>query len=187
MLRPRFAFAQTLRQSRLVRAARWLAGFSLLCFSLAAGAEPSARHRLDFVYFGSPECSYCRGWEAVDLSKLKQSSSFRQVRFTKITKPIGSPVPQASLFPEPVKYLREPIAAKLEGAGSPMFAILADGKVLAAWRGAKKYSPEQILEIIRQQQAQSFAGPTPKRAVGSALERGSRAAAQASRAAPAGR
>ncbi len=177
MMRPRIAFAQTLLQRPPGRAARWLAVLSLLCCSLAAGAQPSARHRIDFVYFGSPECSYCRGWEAVDLPKLKRYGSFRQVRFTKVTKAIGSPVPQASSFPEQVKYLREPIAAKLEGAGSPMFAILTDGKVVAAWRGTKKYSPEQILKIIRQQQAQSRTGPTLKLAVHTALEQGSRTAA----------
>ena len=185
MMRPRFAFAQTLLQSPLVQAATWLAVFSLLCCSLAAGAQPSARHRIDFVYFGSPECSYCRGWEARDLPKLKKSGSFRQVRFTKVTKAIGSPVPQASSFPQQVKYLREPIAAKLEGAGSPMFAILADGKVVAAWRGTKKYSPEQILEIIRQQKAQSRTGPTFQPAVHSALQQVSHTAALASGAAPA--
>ena len=81
------------------------------------------------------------------------------------------------MFPEQVKYLREPIAAKLEGAGSPMFAILNDGKVVAAWRGTKKYSPGQILEIIRQQQAQARTGPALGPAVHSGLEQGSRAAA----------
>lgn len=179
MMRLRFTFAKTPRQRRLAAAARWLAVLSLLGCALAAGAQPSASHRIDFVYFGSPECPYCRAWEAVDLVRLKKSGSFRQVRFTKITKAIGSPVPPAASFPQQVKYLREPIAAKIEGAGSPMFAILNDGKVVAAWRGTKKYSPGQILEIIRQQQALSRTDPALKLAVHSAPEQESRAAALA--------
>ena len=174
-------------KTRLARAASLLALFSMLCFSLAATAQGRARPRIDFVYFGSPECSFCRGWEAADLPKLKQSALFRQVRFTKIAKAIGSPVPQAASFPDEIKSLREPIAAKLAGAGSPMFAILNEGKVVEAWRGSKKYSPDQILEIIGQQQAQMFSGPNRKPAVHSAVARKSRAAPLTLSAAPVAR
>ena len=69
------------------------------------------------------------------------------VRFTKITKMIKSPVPSSSWWPEEMKYLRDPIAEKLPGAGSPMFAILADDKVVVAWKGTRK-SPEEILKIF---------------------------------------
>lgn len=155
----------------------------MLCFSLAATAQVAARTRIDFVYIGSPDCPYCRGWEAHDLPRLKESGLFRQVRFTKITKPISSPVPSAFWFPDAVKYLRGPIAEKIQGAGSPMFAILTDGRVVASWRGAKKYSPDQILRIIERQQAQMFTGSTRDRALDSAIARKSRAAPLASSAA----
>lgn len=138
----------------LARAIGVLALFALLCHSLAAAAQVAAAARIDFVFFSSPDCPYCRRWEAVDLQQLEKSRLFKQIRFTKVTKAIGSTVPDVSSFPDEIKRLREPIAEKIKGAGSPMFAILADGQVVAGWRGSKKYSPDQILEIIGQQRAQ---------------------------------
>jgi hypothetical protein len=138
--------------------------FSMLCFAPAANAQHAPASQIDFVYFGSADCPYCRGWEAHDLPQLMKSKVFRQVRLTKITKEIGSPVPPASSFPEAIRQLREPIAENIEGAGSPMFAILADGHVVAGWRGSKKYSADQILGIIEQQEAQSRSGPAVRAA-----------------------
>ncbi len=59
-----------------------------------------------------------------------------------------------------IKHLREPIAEKLKGAGSAMFAILADGKVVASWKGTRK-SPEEILQIIEEQQKLLASATTP--------------------------
>ena len=131
--------------------AKALAFIVMLYASLPATAGDAGQPHVDFVYFCSSECPYCRAWEAVDLKKLKQSRVFQKIRFTRITKAINSPVPATSSFPDEIKHLREPIAEKLEGAGSPMFAILADGQVVSSWRGAKKYSPAQILKIIERQ------------------------------------
>ena len=150
-------------------ALKWLAFFAMLGFLLAANARDAARTRIDFVYFGSPDCPYCRGWEAHDLAKLERSRLFRRVHFTKISKALGSPVPPASAFPKEIKQLRDPIAQSLIGAGSPMFAILSDGHVVTSWRGAKKYSPDQILEIIARQQP--FAASASGTAVGLVLAR----------------
>lgn len=131
-----------------------------LGFSLAAIAQEITRPRIDFVYFGASDCPYCRAWEAHDLPKLKASPAFRQARFTHVVKLIRSPVPSSFWFPAEIKHLREPIAEKLKGAGSPMFAILANGKVVAAWKGTRK-SPEEILQIIEEQQRLLAPATTP--------------------------
>jgi hypothetical protein len=133
------------------RFAKALVFMAMLCASLPVTAGDATQLHIDFVYFCSPECPYCRAWEAVDLQRLKKSRLFQRIRFTKITKAINSPVPATSSFPGEIKHLREPIAEKIEGAGSPMFAIVANGQVVSSWRGAKKYSPAEILKIIEQQ------------------------------------
>jgi hypothetical protein len=133
------------------RFAKALAFFTMLCASLPVTAGDAAQLHIDVVYFSSPECPYCRDWEAVDLQRLKKSRLFERIRFTKITKAINSSVPATSSFPDEIKHLREPIAEKIEGSGSPMFAIVANGQVVSSWRGAKKYSPVQILKIIERQ------------------------------------
>ena len=134
-----------------VRWRRWLASFALGALALAAQAQPGSGVRIDFVYFGSADCPYCRGWEAHDLVRLEQSRLFRRVHFAKISKAIAAPVPPASSFPSAIRPLRDPIAHELPGAGSPMFALLAYGRVVASWRGAKKYSADQIQQLIAAQ------------------------------------
>lgn len=124
--------------------------FLVLCFSLAASSQGTRKKQIDFVYFGAHDCPSCVSWKAIDLPKLKGSSLFGQVRFTEVVKGIRSPIPSAYWFPEEIKHLREPIAEKIKGAGSPMFAILTDGQVVASWKGTRK-SPEEILSIIEKQ------------------------------------
>ena len=116
-------------------------------------AQVAAKPRVDFVYLGASDCPYCTAWEARDLPKLKSAGAFQDVRFTRVTKMIQSPVPSAFWFPAEVRHLRDPIAESLKGVGSPMFAVLSDGKVVAAWKGTSKKS-EEILGLIAQASAQ---------------------------------
>ncbi len=120
-------------------------------FSVEAIGQDAGTRHIDFVYLGGSDCPYCRDWEANDLPKLKASTLFQHVRYTKITKTIHSPVPGAFWFPDEIKQLREPIAEKIHGTGSPMFSILTDGHVVASWKGTKK-SPAEILKIIEQEE-----------------------------------
>ncbi len=119
----------------------------------AIAAETLPQPRIDFVYFGAADCPYCQAWVANDLPKLKAAPAFQKVRFTKVTKMIQSPVPSKAWFPDEIKNLRDPIAEQLKGAGSPMFAIAADGKIIAAWKGTRK-NPGEILKIIEAQRGQ---------------------------------
>lgn len=146
-----------LPMSRLLRvfAILWVC-----CIPLAANAQNTVNTGIDLVYFGGPDCPFCRGWETFDLPKLKDSALFKRVRFTKVAKTIKSPVPSAFWFPDEIKDLRDPIAEKLQGSGSPMFAILNNKQVVASWKGTKK-SPEEILSIIEKQPRSSSSGTTP--------------------------
>ena len=107
----------------------------------------TAGRQLEFVYLGGPDCPVCKGWEMFDLPKLRSHEVFAKVRYTKISKFIQSEVPSAFWFPNEVKHLSQPIADRLKGAGSPMFAILVDDKVISAWLGVKR-SPEEIIRAL---------------------------------------
>lgn len=84
------------------------------------------------------------------MPKLQAAPVFKKIRFTKVDKLIRSPVPSAFWFPSEIKHLRDPIAEQLKGYGSPMFAILADGKVIAAWKGSRSKTPEDVLRILEE-------------------------------------
>ena len=120
-----------------------------------------AARRVDFVYFGASDCPNCRGWEAHDLLDLKASPLFQKVHFTKVAKFIQSPVPSANWFPNEIKHLREPIAEKLQGSGSPMFAIVADDTVITTWKGTWK-SPGDILKVFEKYLGEPAPGAASK-------------------------
>jgi hypothetical protein len=129
---------------------RWavgFCGFALLVLSGLAGAQQLLKPRMDFVYFGAADCPHCRAWEAYDLPRLMATSAFKEVHFHRVDKPIPAPVPSSAAFPAEIRQLRDAIAEKLPGSGSPMFAIAAENNIVAAWRGVAK-TPEEILKII---------------------------------------
>ena len=107
-----------------------------LCLLLVASISIAAetQKKVDFVYFGTQWCSYCRGWLQFDLPKLQQSEAFQKVRFTKVEKAITAQIPPASSFPPEIAGMRDTIAefpGLKDRAASPMFAIVVDGK--AVW------------------------------------------------------
>lgn len=112
-----------------------------------ATMQGQAAPRIEFVYFGAEECGYCRRWETTDLPILKTSPTFRQVRFNRVEMSVTSGIPAASQFPPEIRHLHDSIATRLNGAGAPMYAVLSDGKVVSAWRGAAK-RPDEILALL---------------------------------------
>ena len=120
---------------------------ALLLFSCTVSAQQLKKPRMDFVYFGAEDCPHCRMWEAHDLPRLMASSTFKEVHFYRVNKAIPAPVPSSSSFPSEIRHLRDAIAEKLPGSGSPMFSIVAEDNIVATWRGVAK-SPEEILKII---------------------------------------
>jgi hypothetical protein len=127
-----------------------LAGLALAAtLALGAGAAVSQqkKQQIDFVYFGATDCPVCRAWEAKELLELKASPAFQRVRYTKVTKLIASPVPSAFWFPREIEHLQPPIAASISGAGSPIFSLLVDGKVVTTWKGTGR-KPQAIIAMI---------------------------------------
>jgi hypothetical protein len=105
--------------------------------------EPIAPERIRFIHMGGNDCPPCRVWRAVELPKLQQSPAFHSVRYSYVTKTVGSPVPSEAFLPDEVK----PLKAKLDYAsggrnGSPHQVIVVDGEVFDYWFGDK--SAEQI-------------------------------------------
>ena len=118
---------------------------------LSSLAPAQQTKQIDFVYFGASDCPVCRAWEAKELLELKASPSFQRVRYTKVTKLIASPVPSAFWFPREIEHLQEPISASIKGAGSPIFSLLVDGKVVTSWKGTGK-NPKAIIAMIEKAQ-----------------------------------
>lgn len=116
--------------------------------SETASAQTSANHEIVFVYFGSEACGFCRQWETTDLPILKTSPTFQKVRFSRVEMSVTSGIPETGKFPPDIRHLHDPIAVALSGAGAPMYAVLSDGKVVSAWRGASK-RPDEILALLR--------------------------------------
>jgi hypothetical protein len=111
---------------------------------------------IDLVYLGGPDCSYCMAWKAGDLPRLKAMPLYREIRFTEVVKRIADPVPQPAGLPSHLAPMRDEIARVVNRPqGSPMFALLADGKgVMGGW-GTRPYHDmipviEKLLEKRRQ-------------------------------------
>ena len=116
---------------------------ALLLASPVFAREPIAPDRIRFIHMGGNDCPPCRAWRAVELPKLQQSPTFRSVRYSYVTKAVGSPVPPEAFLPDEVK----PLKSKLDYAsggrnGSPHQVIVVDGEVFDYWFGDK--SAEQI-------------------------------------------
>jgi len=126
-----------------------LAALAFAAVAAIALQDASAQKakRIDFVYFGATDCPVCRAWEAKELQELKASPVFQRARFTKVTKLIASPVPSAFWFPREIEHLQPAIAESIKGSGSPIFSLLADGKVVASWKGTGR-NPAAIVAMI---------------------------------------
>lgn len=110
---------------------------------------------IDLVYLGGPDCPYCMAWKAGDLPRLQAMPLYREIRFTEVVKRIADPVPPASGLPAHLAPMREEIARVIDRTrGSPMFALLVDGKGVAGGYGTRPYHEmvpviEKLLEKRR--------------------------------------
>lgn len=114
----------------------------------AAEEHDASRSPVAFIYFGASNCPTCRGWKLFDLPKLKETESFKAVRFVEIQKAISAPIPSADRFPPDLAGSRDAISDSFKGkVGSPMFAIVAGDRVTWSYRGAP--SNEQVVEALK--------------------------------------
>lgn len=123
----------------------------------AAGANTRLRlgpgpHTIDFVHMGGNDCPPCIWWRMSELPKLQQMPEFKLMRFTYVTKTIGSRVPDPGYFPEATRHLQPALLeASNKHAGSPHEAILVDGKVVDYWFGSAggKGDATEIARMVR--------------------------------------
>ncbi|MBI3715944.1 MAG: hypothetical protein HY255_08135 [Betaproteobacteria bacterium] len=95
---------------------------------------------IDVVYMGDKDCPPCVAWKKVDLPKLQAEAWFPVIRFTEIKKPIGDPVPAADQLPEHLRPMQQELVRIINRPrGSPMFALLVDGKAIAGGWGREPY------------------------------------------------
>jgi hypothetical protein len=111
---------------------------------------------IDLVYLGGPDCPYCVAWKAGDLPRLKAMPIYREIRFTEVLKRIADPVPPPEGLPSHLSPMRDEIARVVNRTGgSPMFALLVDGKGVMGGFGTRPYHEmipviETLLEKRRQ-------------------------------------
>lgn len=121
-----------------------------LCF---AGVDPvRAAPEIDLIYFHSVSCPSCRLWEADELPKLQASPLWSSVKFTKIAKTIKAPLPGQFWWPKAVAHLYPAVAEKFEASrikgGTPLSALLIDGKVVSFGFGTRKIAATHLLPLI---------------------------------------
>ncbi len=119
-----------------------------LCVCLAALSGPTAAGEvpvtkktiIDVVYMGDKDCPPCVEWKLNSLPKLKAAPYFPQIRFTEIKKPIADPVPPADQLPDYLRPMQPELVRIINRPkGSPMFALLVDGKAIAGGWGREAY------------------------------------------------
>ena len=121
-----------------------VAAVVLFFVCLAAGAQSTVAIRkasvIDVVYMGDKDCPPCVEWKLTSLPKLQAASFYSQIRFTEIKKPIGDPVPAADKLPEYLRPMHDELVRIINRPrGSPMFALLVDGKAIAGGWGREAY------------------------------------------------
>ncbi|MDO8279531.1 MAG: hypothetical protein Q7T63_15550 [Burkholderiaceae bacterium] len=129
--------------------AAFLAGLGWMISAAAWSAQGAAARRIDYVYMGGNDCPPCIAWRQTELPRLKAMPEFQLVHFTYVNKSIRSPVPGAVWFPHEIRALREPIFVASKGrTGSPLNAIVVDGRVAIFWWGA--WAAEDIAKTVRE-------------------------------------
>ena len=104
---------------------------------------------IDLVYLGAMDCPPCRGWKNFDLPKLRATKEFQHIRFTDVQKWITDPVPAEDALPLHLRTMRGEIVRVINRKnGSPMFALLVDGKGLRGGWGTSTY--EKMLPVIEE-------------------------------------
>ena len=134
-----------------------LAGL-LWCGAAAAQIYDMSKVRrgaaLEVIYLGTPDCPYCRHWEARARGELLSSPMAKDFRFHEVIgRTLREPI-VAEHYPDEIKWL-----ATLMGPsrGVPRFLLLADRNLLASVYGTSAYE-SQFLPVLREAIARRNAG-----------------------------
>lgn len=106
---------------------------------------------IHLIWMGGNDCPPCRVWRALELPKLKESSEFQQIKYSYVTKAIGSSVPSNMFLPAEVRPYKDLLDTASGGIpGSPQAAVIVDGQVYDYFRGVRSAEEiESMLKAIR--------------------------------------
>jgi hypothetical protein len=123
--------------------------------STASETSVSAKPSIHIIHMGGNDCPPCIAWRATDYLKLKDSSIFKSVNYTYVTKSIQSQLPSSFFLPDDVKPHKDKLDIASGGnRGSPQAAVLVNGEVYDYYFGTR--SAVQIEKMI-----QSIQNTTP--------------------------
>lgn len=118
---------------------------------LAGGMVAAARAsepQLHLIWMGGNDCPPCVRWRKEELPKLQEAADFQGVRFSYVSKLIGSPVPPRLFLPSEVEVYKDQLdEASNRRTGSPQAALVVNGKVYDYFVGTR--TAEQILDMVR--------------------------------------
>ena len=122
-----------------------------LAGDVALGQGVPAARDIYMVYMGGNDCPPCVVWRSLELPKLRQSETFKSIRFTYVVKVIRSPVPPSFFLPEEVKPYKKKLDFASSGqGGSSQTAIIVDGEVYDYYYGYRTAAEvEQMIAAIR--------------------------------------
>jgi hypothetical protein len=118
---------------------RFLLGLALLCSATVASA------RIDVFYLATPDCPYCRHWEATSRDAFLASREGRAVNYVEIRgETLRRPI-DARHYPPEYMWVFEQIGPS---RGVPRFLLAIDGKVVMSAFGTSNYRT-QFLPALR--------------------------------------
>lgn len=119
-------------------------GTPVLANNVAAQSPSLSIH---MVVMGGNDCPPCVAWRGFELPKLEKTAVFKAIRFSYVTKAIGSPVPSSMFLPDEVKPYKARLDEASAGkAGSPHVAIIVNGEIYDYYRGTR--TAEEIVQMI---------------------------------------
>jgi hypothetical protein len=118
---------------------RLLLGLALLCAATAAAAG------IDVFYLATPDCPYCRHWEATSRDTFLASPEGRAVNYVEIHgETLRQPI-DARHYPPQYLWVFEQVGPS---RGVPRFLLAIDGKVVMSAFGTNAYRT-QFLPALR--------------------------------------
>jgi hypothetical protein len=127
--------------------------FSLVCAALCAGvfgtahAQTPAATQIHFIWMGGDDCPPCVRWRKEELPKLQASPEFKHMRFSYVSKVIGSAVPPKLFLPDEVDPYKDQLdEASNRRIGSPQAALMVNGVVHDYFFGTR--TADQITDMV---------------------------------------
>lgn len=104
--------------------------------ALSAASAPSHASRIEMLYLATPDCPYCRSWEARSKDALLNSPEGRALRFVEVRgETLRKPIAREH-YPRGYEWAFDKIGPS---RGVPRFVLLVDGNLLLSAFGLNAY------------------------------------------------